>query len=161
MGLTTDFSIRIATAADAVAIAELSRDTIETGLPWRWTPPRVLRSIADPDVNVVVAHRTGCADLAGFGIMEYKDSDAHLCLLAVNPDCRRTGVATGLIRWLETSALTAGIQWIYLEARRSNLAAREMYNQLDYQERSLALGYYSGREDAVRLAKNLWAKSEH
>lgn len=160
MGLTTNYSIRIATAADAVPIAELSRDTIETGLPWRWTPPRVLRSIADPDVNVVVAHRTASADLAGFGIMEYKDSDAHLSLLAVNPACRRAGIATGLIRWLEASALTAGIQWIYLEARRSNLAAREMYNQLDYQERSLARGYYSGREDAVRLAKNLWAKSD-
>ncbi len=160
MGLTTDFSIRIATAADAVPIAELSRDTIETGLPWRWTPPRVLRSIADPDVNVVVAHRTGSTELAGFGIMEYKDSDAHLSLLAVHPACRRFGIATGLIRWLEASALTAGIQWIYLEARRGNLAAREMYNQLDYQERSLAPRYYSGREDAVRLAKNLWAKPD-
>jgi hypothetical protein len=36
-------SIRFATRADALAIAEMSRDLIEHGLEWSWTKERVRR----------------------------------------------------------------------------------------------------------------------
>ena len=47
--------LRLATRADAPAIATLSRDRIEWGLGWRWTAARVLRSIGERSTNVVVA----------------------------------------------------------------------------------------------------------
>ena len=40
-------TIRLATLRDARAIAEMSRDEIEAGLAWTWTPERVRRSIRD------------------------------------------------------------------------------------------------------------------
>src|SRR3954468_4885369 len=44
----SNLTIRLAAAPDAAAIAALSRDEIEHGLPWTWREPRVRRAIADP-----------------------------------------------------------------------------------------------------------------
>ncbi|MBR0347398.1 MAG: hypothetical protein IJI03_19295, partial [Rudaea sp.] len=51
--------IDLAVAADAEAIALLSRDEIENGLRWAWTPARVRRCIADVCSNVIVARDSG------------------------------------------------------------------------------------------------------
>ena len=53
--MSTSLQLRLATRADAPGIAALSRDRIEQGLGWRWTTPRVLRSIADRGTNAVLA----------------------------------------------------------------------------------------------------------
>ena len=74
-------SIRFATRADALVIAEMSRDYIEAGLGWSWTRERILRSLRHRDTNAIVAVRD--ADRAGFAIMKYGDDEAHLLLLAV------------------------------------------------------------------------------
>jgi ribosomal-protein-alanine N-acetyltransferase len=60
-------SIRFATRADALGIAEMSRDFIEQGLGWSWTRERILRSLRNRDSNAIVAVRE--ADRAGFAIM--------------------------------------------------------------------------------------------
>ena len=144
--------IRLALPQDAVRIATMSRDFVEDGLGWGWTPTRVLRSIRDRATNVVVAE---CgADLAGFGIMKYLDDDAHLLLFAVKPEYRRRGVGSGLVTWLESTATTAGIELIFLETRATNTAAREFYAARGYRELATLPRYY-GSEDAVRIGKDL------
>ena len=144
--------IRLALPQDAVRIATMSRDYVEHGLGWGWTPARVLRSIRDRATNVVVAE---CgADLAGFGIMKYLDDDAHLLLFAVKPEYRRRGVGSGLVTWLESTATTAGIELIFLETRATNTAAREFYAARGYRELATLPRYY-GSEDAVRIGKDL------
>jgi len=144
--------IRLALPQDAVRIATMSRDYVEDGLGWGWTPARVLRGIRDRATNVVVAE---CgADLAGFGIMKYLDDDAHLLLFAVKPEYRRRGVGSGLVTWLESTATTAGIELIFLETRATNTAAREFYAARGYRELATLPRYY-GSEDAVRIGKDL------
>jgi len=144
--------IRLALPQDAVRIATMSRDYVEHGLGWGWTPARVLRSIHDRATNVVVAE---CgANLAGFGIMKYLDDDAHLLLFAVKPEYRRRGVGSGLVTWLESTATTAGIELIFLETRATNTAAREFYAARGYRELTVLRRYY-GSEDAVRIGKDL------
>ena len=69
-------AIRFATRADALAVAEMSRDLIETGLGWSWTKERVMRSLRHPDTNAIVAVRA--AHRVGFGIMKYGEEEAHL-----------------------------------------------------------------------------------
>lgn len=145
--------IELARAADAEAIARLSKQAIEHGLPWRWTPARVLHSIRDRETNVVVAREGGA--LAGFGIMKYGDDDAHLFLLAVDPGRRRRGLGSKMLSWLEHSAETAGLGCIRVEARGENLTARSFYDRLGYRETGLIKGYYQGAEDAVCLEKRL------
>jgi len=146
-------SIRFATRADALAIAEMSRDLIEKGLGWSWTRERVTRCLRHPDTNVVIAVRN--ADRAGFGIMKYGEDEAHLLLLAVQPGFMRRGIGTTLVGWLERSARVAGIARISLEARHSNVDARNFYSRLGYSQAELLPGYYGGREASVRMAKEL------
>jgi ribosomal-protein-alanine N-acetyltransferase len=146
--------IRLAGVHDAARIAAMSRDLIEQGLGWSWTPSRVRQSIADAQTNVVVAPGDGAA-LQGFGIMRYRDEDAHLLLLAVQPAQMRRGIGTALMAWLEKVALTAGVDRISLEARVSNGAARAFYAQLGYVESQVRPGYYRGVEASVRMAKDL------
>ena len=48
-------SIRLARAADALQMARLSRDLIEAGLGWRWTPLRMRHKLRDRASNGLVA----------------------------------------------------------------------------------------------------------
>src|ERR1700747_2039281 len=97
--IRSDLSLRLARPREAVAVAKLSRDLIEYGLRWRWTPERVAASIHAPNVNVLVA--CDHEKLAGFAIMRYGDDDAHLDLLAVTPPYRRAGIGRQLLEWLQ------------------------------------------------------------
>jgi len=148
-------SIGLADVNDAQAIAQMSRDLIEHGLGWSWTPPRVRQSIADAQTNVAVV-RDADAALQAFAIMRYRDDDAHLLLLAVQPVLMRRGIGTALMNWLEAVAVVAGLDHISLEARVSNAAARAFYARRGYIESQVRPGYYQGREASVRMAKDLW-----
>jgi ribosomal-protein-alanine N-acetyltransferase len=149
----TAYEITLARAADAAAIAQLSRDAIERGLSWRWTERRVLRCIAEPATNVAVARREG--ELLGFGIMQYGDEDAHISLFAVRAAQRRAGLGSALLAWLEATAVVAGMRAIRLEARAGNAPARSFYRRHGFVEGGLSPGYYEDVEDAVRMSKLL------
>src|SRR6476620_1678536 len=100
--MLADVTVHLATPADAAAIAAMSREAIEHGLPWTWQPPRVARAILARDTNVVVVGPPG--ELAAFGIMSYLEDDAHLLLFAVRQDKRRQGIGTAVLAWLEDVA---------------------------------------------------------
>jgi ribosomal-protein-alanine N-acetyltransferase len=145
--------IELATAADAAQIAELSRITIEQGLPWRWTAERVRACIRDRTINVVVA-RDG-EHVVGFAIMKYGDDEASLFLFGVDPAHRRRRIGSELLEWLEVTARTAGIRAIRLEARQDNHVASAFYRHHGFEEIGVVHGYYQGLEDAIRYLKRL------
>jgi ribosomal-protein-alanine acetyltransferase len=145
--------ISLARPCDADRIATLSRDLIESGLGWRWRPPRVRQQIRAPETNVIVARSIGA--LAGFAIMHYRTEEAHLLLLAVLPRYRRQGLGRQLVDWLERPARVAGITRIHLEVRASNTRARLFYQALGYREVRWIPDYYYGREAAVEMHHDL------
>ncbi len=102
---------------------------------------------------VLIASRDGV--IAGFAIMRFGDAQAHLFLLAVQPEFRRTGIGKSMMRWLEKSCRTAGIQQVRLEVRASNRGARLFYWQLGYRFLGQVAGYYDQREAAVIMARSL------
>jgi [ribosomal protein S18]-alanine N-acetyltransferase len=148
--------VQLAQPADAAQIAELSRVHIEYGLPWGWTPARVMRSIRHPASNVAVVREE--TRVVGFGIMRYTDEDAHLLLLAVQPDRRRRGIASAIVNWLEDVARAAGARRVRVESRRQNEAARCLYNEHGYHERAIRGGMYAGSVDGVLLEK--WLRTD-
>ena len=145
--------VRLAVPQQARMIAELSRDTIEHGLAWSWTPARVLRAIRDPSTNVAVILKRDI--VRAFGIMQYGDDSAHLALLAVHPTRRHQGLGAHLVNWLEQSARIAGTTQIRLEARADNRAAIAFYQRLGFTQSGRVTGYYEGTVDAVQLEKRL------
>ena len=152
--MNSNCEIRLASERDARQIAEMSRDFIEVGLGWSWTKKRVVKNVKDKDSNVAVAHNTG--RVIGFVIAKYKAEEAHIVLLAVNKASRRKGVGTALIKWIEETALIAGIGVIYLEARLINTGARKFYETLGYKEFKTERGRYNGIETGVHLGRDLW-----
>jgi ribosomal-protein-alanine N-acetyltransferase len=148
-----NITLRAAHHSEARAIASMSRLHIEYGLNWRWTPAKVRKQIRDPETMVLVASREGV--MAGFAIMRFGDNQAHLFLLAVQPEFRRSGIARSMMSWLEKSCRTAGIQSVRVEVRASNRAALRFYRKLGYRYIARIGGYYDRREAAIVMAQLL------
>ena len=148
-----DIEILPATPGDAGVLATMARSLIEDGLPRTWTVERVSAQIRHPECAVIVA-RDG-RRLAGFASMQFLEEHAHLALLAVRTAYRQHGVGRRLLEWLEACAVTAGTFEIRLELRESNAGAYAFYEHLGYRRQGRARGYYSGREDAIRMTRDL------
>jgi [ribosomal protein S18]-alanine N-acetyltransferase len=146
-------SIGLARASDACEIAEMSRDLIEQGLTWSWTPARVQHFISGSESSVVVARRE--QRIAAFAIMHFGDDVAHLNLLAVSPEHRRQGLGSQLMEWLTKTAIEAGVFRINLELRTHNEGARIFYARLGFDQLGIVQGYYQGREAALRMSRQL------
>ena len=153
----SELSLRLARPAEATAIANLSRNLIEYGLRWRWTPVRVAASIHAPNANVLVAWVQD--NIAGFAIMRYGDDDAHLDLLAVAAPYRRARVGRRLLEWLEKCAVVAGIFRVTLEVRETNEGAQLFYERMGYRTIAHLPGYYQGIEAALRMGRDLTCQS--
>ena len=149
----SDVSLGLALPSEAKTIALMSKRLIEAHLPWSWTPERVTRHIRHRD-SVVLAARTG-GELAGFAIMQFSDTSAHLDLLAVDPRYERLGIGRRLLEWLEGTAVTAGTFVITLEVRAKNVGARWFYSRLGYREARRIAGYYCRVENAVQMVRDL------
>jgi ribosomal-protein-alanine N-acetyltransferase len=158
-------TLGLARAADAREIAEMSRDLIEQGLSWSWTPARVQHFITAAESSVVVARRErrgefwreGPRDghIAAFAIMHFGNDVAHLNLLAVAPQYRRQGLGRQLLNWLTATAIEAGVFRINLELRTNNGGARAFYESLGFDQLGVVQGYYQGREAALRMSRRL------
>jgi ribosomal protein S18 acetylase RimI-like enzyme len=146
-------AIGLARSCEAREIAEMSRDLVEYGLAWSWTPTRVQRSISGRESSVVVARRG--ARIAAFGIMQFGEEVAHLNLLAVAAQHRRQGLGRQIMSWLTATAIEAGIFRIDLELRAQNRTAREFYERLGFDPLSVVPGYYQGCEAALRMTRRL------
>lgn len=151
--------IELAGMGDVHAIASISRDVVERGLPWTWTPSRVAQAVRDPDTEVIVARAK--SGVVGFAIMKLLLDEAHLLLFAVDGPHQRQGVGRALIEWLEAIARTAAIPRVYLEVRAGNKKARTFYRSLGYRDVSVRRRYYSGLEDAVVMANDLASLATH
>ena len=152
--MAAEIEFRLARPVEAGHLAAMSRDLVETGLGWSWTPSRVARRIRSSDSVVLSARSRG--QIVGFAIMRFGSEEAHLDLLAVKPTYQRAGIGRRLIEWLEESALVAGVSIVYLEVRAGNQRAQRFYENLGYRRVRYLPGYYCGRETAICMAIDLW-----
>ena len=146
-------TLRLARAAEAPSMAAMSRDFIESGLAWRYSPQRVAGLVDDRETIALVA--CDAASLQGFAVMQFGEERAHLVLMCVRPAGRRRGIARSLIDWLVDSARVAGIASIDLELRADNDGAYAFYRALGFDESVIVPGYYEGRVAARRMSRRL------
>lgn len=146
-------TLGLARARDAILIAEMSRDLIEHGLGWSWTPARVRQFLSHRDSTVVVARRD--ERLAAFALLHVGDTSAHLNLLAVGPEHRRQGLGLRMLDWLCLTATESGVFRVDLEVRYRNSGARAFYERAGFAETGRTPGYYRGVETALRMTKDL------
>jgi ribosomal protein S18 acetylase RimI-like enzyme len=168
-----DIEFRLAKKSELASIAVLSRNYIERGLGWSWTPERLKKSYLCRNTNILVAcaptvakgqgknktmrglQQESGGNVVGFGIMHYGATEANLNLLAVHPEYRRMGIGIFMVQWLEKSALTAGVDVVYLQCRAVNVAAQQFYQKLGYRKLRSLPKYYSAQESAVLMGHDL------
>jgi len=82
--------------------------------------------------------------------------EGHVLKIAVEPGCRNRGVARAMMEVIEERFKKEGIREMWLEARQTNLQARNLYLKLGFQEAGVRPAYYSDNgDDAVLLVKNI------
>ena len=149
MDLPGTVTLRPALAHEAPAMARMSRDLIEAGLGWRYTPSRITAMMRDPEHLALVACEAD--QVLGFALMQFGDEHAHLALLCVDPVRQRRGIGRRLTEWLVQSAEVAGIVTIRLELRADNSGALAFYQRLGFTEVQRVPGYYEQRIAARRM----------
>jgi [ribosomal protein S18]-alanine N-acetyltransferase len=93
--------------------------------------------------------------ILAYCVVEVVLDEAHVHNLAVRPDLRRRGLARWLL--LRTLALVVrqGVTAAFLEVRRSNRAALELYGGLGFRQVGIRRGYYrQPAEDALVLRRD-------
>lgn len=96
--------------------------------------------------------------VVGHGILSVAAGESHLLNVCVHPDCQGNGFGRLLVEHLLERARDCEASTIFLEVRPSNLVAYRLYEKLGFNEVGIREGYYpayTGREDAIVLAKEL------
>ena len=155
-----NITLRLGRPADLNTVAAMSRDLIEMGLKWKWTPFRLNRLLSQKHAQLLIAESPS-DEVAGFAIMEFHRNNAHMDLLAVAPAYRGLGLGRDMVIWLEETALAAGISRVILEVRAESTGARAFYQRLGYRQDAVLPGYYQGLETAIHMVHQLIRKTDN
>ncbi len=140
--------VREAIESDPECLAEIIRLSPEAG---NWSEAELRESIANPARRCLVAEADGI--VAAFLVASVPAAgEAEILTLAVAPGARRRGIARALLQ----AFLRSVFGRVHLEVRRSNTAARQLYQSLGFMPAGLRPGYYeSPREDAIVMQVTL------
>lgn len=94
-------------------------------------------------------------DVVGAFVAWIVVDEVHLLDVATHPAHRRRGVGRALVDALLALARREHAVQIYLEARRSNVAATTLYRSVGFAAVGLRQKYYPDEEDAVEMALTL------
>ena len=136
--------VRKAKPDDATAIALIEK----LAFSQPWSEASILSEIQKENAVFLVCEKDG--DLAGYVSMETVCGECYIGNLAVGRLYRRRGVATLLLSELTYFAKEMKCSFITLEVRKSNVAARALYEKAGYTVQGVRRGFYtSPDEDAV------------
>ena len=87
--------------------------------------------------------------LVGYGGLLAAPDSAHITNVAVDPGCRRQGIASRLLLALARDAVTRGSPALTLEVRVGNEGAQELYRRFGFAPAGMRKRYYEGTDDAI------------
>src|SRR4051812_6441724 len=97
-----------------------------------WTREMYLSELKNPGVSFCFLARDETGRSAGFCSFWRVLDELHINNLAVHPDARRAGVASALLTFVLDEGVRLGAQRATLEVRRSNDAARYLYERFGF-----------------------------
>ncbi|MEA2292492.1 MAG: [ribosomal protein S18]-alanine N-acetyltransferase [Solirubrobacteraceae bacterium] len=136
--------IRRLTYADLPQVVAIER----RAFPAPWSLAMFVLELSRPG-GICLVSVDGDERLAGYCICSRHDTVWHLMDFAVDPDRLRQGIATELMDAL-IAALPGPHEQLTLEVRRSNHAARALYEKFGFKAAGVRPRYYQDNgEDAV------------
>jgi ribosomal-protein-alanine N-acetyltransferase len=117
-----------------------------------WGADAIQWELTNTDVARLYVARTSRGALVGYCACWLIFDELHINSLAVDDAFRRTGIARFLLSAVFRDVVTAGAKAATLEVRRSNEAARRLYEGLGFTVEAVRRDYYQmPREDALIL----------
>jgi ribosomal-protein-alanine N-acetyltransferase len=139
---------RVGGDEDLAAIEVLQRQTFTNA----WGADAIRWELEHTDVARLYVLQTTAGALVAFCACWIVFDELHINSFAVQPEWRRQGLATRLLREVFREAREAGATAATLEVRASNLPARRLYEQLAFTVEGVRPDYYQApREDALIL----------
>ncbi len=124
--------------------------------PRPWSAGEFTVLIAQPETLLLTAPH-------GFALGRVIATEAELLTMAVSPQARRRGVASGLLRAFEAAAVLRGAMEAFLEMAETNAPARALYAAAGYDRVGCRPRYYAANGgagvDALVLRKDLAASA--
>lgn len=106
-------------------------------------------------VSAVVVH-TGHGQTVAYACLRLTIDELHVLRVAVAPEWRRRGIASFLLNACFSMATCKGARAVYLEVRRSNTFAIDLYTRLGFRIIAERPKYYMDTgEDALIMKKDL------
>lgn len=117
-----------------------------------WSLQAYLDALANENACYLVAEREG--QIVGCCGLWQSFSDADICNVAVHANCRRQGIAEGMLVALMEAGKRRGIAFFTLEVRKGNDAAVRLYEKLGFVTEGVRRGFYKNPpEDALIMWK--------
>ncbi|MBI3402705.1 MAG: ribosomal protein S18-alanine N-acetyltransferase [Acidobacteria bacterium] len=117
-----------------------------------WTREMYLAELENRGVSYCFLARDARGQAVGFCSFWRILDELHINNLAVLPDRRRAGVGSTLLAHVLSEGVRLGAGRATLEVRRSNEAARLLYERFGFTVRGVRQAYYTGPvEDALVL----------
>jgi [ribosomal protein S18]-alanine N-acetyltransferase len=117
-----------------------------------WTREMYLAELDNVGVSFCYTARDDSGKILGFCSFWRVRGELHINNLAVAPEHRRRGVATALLGFVLNEAQKLAVRRATLEVRRSNDAARHLYERFGFAAAGVRRAYYSNPvEDAIVL----------
>jgi ribosomal-protein-alanine N-acetyltransferase len=146
-------------SARAISVSRLGRDDLDAVLAvdaesfFRpWTRDMYEGELANPEVTRIFGIAVD-GRVVGYCAAWVLPGELHINNLAILPVFRRQGLATALLAEVLAEAARLGCARATLEVRRSNHAARALYERLGFAVHGVRRDYYA---DPVEDALILW-----
>lgn len=142
--------LREMTIEDCEKVHEIAQKTI----PECWSYKEFCNVLQyDYDLYYVAWEATG-QEVVGFAGAMVIAEEAELLNIAVAPEAQGCGIGRKLLERLLLETLNYGAERMFLEVRRNNYRAREMYKSFGFQEAGVRKNYYTNpSEDAVIMTR--------
>ena len=138
--------IRKICEADVAQIHEIEK--LCFAIPW--SEESILHDVKENVVARWLVMDDGEGNVLAYAGMWFVLDEAHVCNVAVHPDCRRMGYGKRVFEALVALAQENSMSMMTLEVRRSNLPAQALYHACGFIDVGYRKRYYEdNKEDAL------------
>lgn len=150
------FAIRRMRSTDLARVMEIELETFT--MPWSESTFRGLLRRTDSDL--FVAEHNGA--VIGYAIFWSVTDQGELGNVAVAPEYRGKGIGTRLVEAVLDRAVEKGVREVFLEVRKSNSGAQNLYKAFGFFEVGKRRNYYlEPLEDALVMKRVLDVEIEN
>ena len=146
------FEIREGKSSDLSEIAALEAVCFEND-PWSF---EAFADIAKQDgCKIYVIFDMQLSKMIGYSVFYYALDQGDLANIAVDPEYRRWGLGSKILKYTVQNAAENGVNELFLEVRASNAPAIGLYEKHGFTKIGIRRNYYKHpKEDAVIMVLN-------